>query len=73
MMVWDCIEVGRNDAANLVNAVFGARVLKRKKAIIVAGIFVILTNAILVAVAGGEKDSSSIKDRRDSIDNILDQ
>ena len=26
MLIWDCIEVGRNDAANLVNAVFDARV-----------------------------------------------
>ena len=30
MLVWDCIEVGRNDAANLVNAVFGARVMPRR-------------------------------------------
>ena len=24
MLLWDTIEVGRNDAANLINAVFGA-------------------------------------------------
>ncbi len=42
MMIWDCFEVGRNDAANLVNAVFGARVMKRKKAVLIAGAFVIL-------------------------------
>ena len=24
-LIWDCVEVGRNDATNLVNAVFGAR------------------------------------------------
>ena len=42
MMIWDCFEVGRNDAANLVNAVFGSRVMKRKKAILLAGVFVIL-------------------------------
>ncbi len=41
--------------------------------IAVAGIFVILTNAVLGAVAGGEDDSSSIKDRRDSINKIIDQ
>ncbi|MDP6357156.1 MAG: inorganic phosphate transporter [Planctomycetota bacterium] len=41
-LIWDCVEVGRNDATNLVNAVFGARVLSRRKAIIIAGISVIL-------------------------------
>ena len=41
-LVWDCVEVGRNDAANLVNAVFGARVLKRRTAVVVAGVAVIL-------------------------------
>jgi phosphate/sulfate permease len=41
LLVWDCIEVGRNDAANLVNAVFGARVLERRTAVILAGIAVI--------------------------------
>ncbi len=42
LLVWDCFEVGRNDASNLVNAVFGARVLDRRKAILVAGLFVVL-------------------------------
>ena len=42
MLVWACIEVGSNDAANLVNAVFGARVLRRKTAVFIAGSFVIL-------------------------------
>jgi phosphate/sulfate permease len=42
MLVWDCLEVGRNDAANLVNAVFGARVLRRRQAVYLAGIAVIL-------------------------------
>lgn len=41
-LVWDCIEVGRNDAANLVNAVFGARVLRRRTAVWIAGTAVIL-------------------------------
>ncbi len=41
-LVWDCIEVGRNDAANLVNAVFGSRSLDRKKAVAVAGAAVVL-------------------------------
>ena len=42
MLVWNTIEVGRNDAANLVNAVFGARILDRKLAVRVAGIGVVL-------------------------------
>lgn len=42
MLLWDTIEVGRNDAANLVNAVFGARVLTRRTAVIIAGLGVIL-------------------------------
>ena len=42
MLIWDCLEVGRNDAANLVNAVFGARVLSRHKAVMIAAVAVIL-------------------------------
>jgi len=42
MLIWDCIEVGRNDAANLINAVFGARVLSRNKAVLIAGTAVIV-------------------------------
>lgn len=42
MLVWACIEVGSNDAANLVNAVFGARVMKRKRAVLIAGVFLVL-------------------------------
>lgn len=41
-LIIDCVEVGRNDAANLVNAVFGARVMSRKNAVFIAGIAVIL-------------------------------
>jgi len=42
MLIWDCVEVGRNDAANLVNAVFGARVMTRRLAVMIAGTAVIL-------------------------------
>ena len=42
MLLWDTVEVGRNDAANLVNAVFGARVLQRRTAVIIAGSAVVL-------------------------------
>lgn len=41
-LVWDCYEVGRNDAANIVNAVFGSRILRRKTAVLLAGIAVVL-------------------------------
>jgi phosphate/sulfate permease len=41
MLVWNTIEVGRNDAANLVNAVFGARVLRRRTAVWIAGLGVV--------------------------------
>ncbi|MFQ5591101.1 MAG: inorganic phosphate transporter [Phycisphaerae bacterium] len=41
MLLWDTIEVGRNDAANLVNAVLGARVLRRRQAILIAGAAVV--------------------------------
>lgn len=42
MLLWDTIEVGRNDAANLVNAAYGARVLDLRKAVIVAGVGCVL-------------------------------
>jgi phosphate/sulfate permease len=42
MLMWDCVEVGRNDAANIVNAVFGSRILRRRTAVFVAGAAVIL-------------------------------
>lgn len=42
MLLWDTIEVGRNDAANLVNAVIGARVMTRKAAILLAGAAVVV-------------------------------
>lgn len=42
MLIWNTVEVGRNDAANLVNAVFGARVLRRRTAVLIAGGAVIL-------------------------------
>ncbi|MFQ5428828.1 MAG: inorganic phosphate transporter [Phycisphaerae bacterium] len=42
MLVWNTIEVGRNDAANIVNAVFGSRVLTRERAVWIAGLGVVL-------------------------------
>lgn len=42
MLAWDCIEVGKNDAANLINGVFGARVMTHRKAVWLAGLAVLL-------------------------------
>ncbi|MGQ9771026.1 MAG: inorganic phosphate transporter [Thermogutta sp.] len=42
LLVWDCVEVGRNDASNIVNAVFGARILNRRTAVRIAGIAVVI-------------------------------
>ena len=42
LLIWDCLEVGRNDAANIVNAVFGSRILRRRTAVWIAGLAVIL-------------------------------
>ncbi len=42
MLVWNTVEVGRNDAANLVNAVFGSRVMRRRPAVFLAGGAVVL-------------------------------
>ena len=42
LLVWNTIEVGRNDAANLVNAVFGAGVMRRRPAVLLAGAAVVL-------------------------------
>ena len=33
MLAWDCLEVGKNDAANLINGVFGARVMSHRSAV----------------------------------------
>lgn len=66
MLVWACIEVGSNDAANLVNAVFGARLLKRKQAVNLAGIFVVIgagfASPVLDTVRRGIFDFSAISD-----------
>lgn len=50
MLVWNTIEVGRNDAANIVNAVFGARILKRRVAVYIAGCAVIIGSCASSAV-----------------------
>ena len=42
MLIWDTVEVGRNDAANLVNAAYGARIVTRSRAVWIAGVGVVL-------------------------------
>lgn len=42
MLIWDTIEVGRNDAVNLVNAVYGARIVSPRTAMWIAGFGVVL-------------------------------
>jgi len=42
MLAWDCIEVGKNDAANLINGVFGARVMSHRTAVWLAGAAVLV-------------------------------
>ena len=64
MLVWACIEVGSNDAANLVNAVFGARIVDRKKATLIAGLSVILgtvfSGPVMETIRNGVFDASSL-------------
>ena len=42
MLLWNTVEVGRNDAANLVNAVYGARLMTRQRAVRIAGIATVI-------------------------------
>lgn len=42
MLIWDTVEVGRNDAANLVNAVYGSRLMTRQRAVRIAGIATVI-------------------------------
>lgn len=50
MLIWDTIEVGRNDAANIVNAVFGSRILTRQNAVRLSGIGVVAGACLSSAV-----------------------
>jgi len=65
MLVWDTIEVGRNDAANIVNAVFGARVLRRRQAVRIAGAAVILgacfSSPVMETARTGIMDPAALK------------
>jgi phosphate/sulfate permease len=50
MLALDSFEVGRNDAANITNAVFGARVMGRRRAAMLAGVAVIIGASFSSAV-----------------------
>ena len=50
MLIWDCVEVGRNDAANIVNAVFGSRIMRRRAAVWLAGIAVVVGATVATPV-----------------------
>ncbi|MHC4235907.1 MAG: inorganic phosphate transporter, partial [Planctomycetota bacterium] len=58
MLLWDTVEVGRNDAVNLTNAVYGARILSRRMVVYVAGLGV---------VAGASLSSGVIETARKGI------
>ncbi len=42
MLLWDAVEVGRNDAVNLTNAVYGARIMARKYILMITALGVVL-------------------------------
>lgn len=50
LLLWDTLEVGRNDAANMVNAIFGARILTQRTAVWLAGCGVILGASAAIPV-----------------------
>jgi len=74
MLVWDTIEVGRNDAANLVNAVFGARVLRRRMAILVVGLSVVagavLSSSVIDTARKGIFDPTGLAQNSLGLDGI---
>lgn len=57
----------------IFRSAYVATVITFVSSLALAGLFVILTNAILGAVAGGEVESHSIKDRTDAINKIIDE
>jgi len=70
MLAWDTVEVGRNDAANLVNAAYGARILTRERAVVLAGIGALLgatfSSAVIETARQGIFDPAAIPPRFDS-------
>ena len=63
-LVVSCVEVGSNDATNLVNPILGAKILNRKYAIIIAGVFVVIgaasSSSVIDTVRKGIFDISQI-------------
>jgi len=75
MLVYNTVEVGRNDAANIVNAVFGAKVLDARRAVFLAGIAVILgaiaASPVMETARKGIFDPSSLGDLQSAINVYL--
>lgn len=67
LLVWDTVEVGRNDAANLVNAAYGARILTRERAVVLAGLGALLgatfSSAVMETARQGIFDPGAIPAR----------
>lgn len=75
MLIWNTVEVGRNDAANIVNAVFGARVMPRNKAVWIAGIAVVIgamaSSPVMETARKGIFDPASLGDLQAAINVYL--
>ena len=75
MLIYNTIEVGRNDAANIVNAVFGAKVLDAKRAILLAGLAVIVgavaASPVMETARKGIFDPSSLGNLQSAINVYL--
>jgi len=75
MLIYNTIEVGRNDAANIVNAVFGAKALDAKRAILLAGLAVIVgavaASPVMETARKGIFDPSSLGNLQSAINVYL--
>ncbi|MBN1511030.1 MAG: inorganic phosphate transporter [Phycisphaerae bacterium] len=71
MLFWDTVEVGRNDAANLVNAVLGARILTRRTALMLAGVCVLLGASFSSAVMETARKSIFDPHKLRSVEQLL--
>jgi phosphate/sulfate permease len=75
MLIWDTVEVGRNDAANLVNAAYGARIVTRNKAVWIAGIGVVLgaslSSGVVDTARKGIFDPTLLTDMDDALKKAL--
>jgi len=65
MLIWDTVEVGRNDASNIVNSVYGARLMTRRTAARIAGaatvIGAMLASGVIETARQGIFDPSALR------------